>query len=115
MRPYIQSGDTVLVEKVAPHDLDPGDIVLYWTPGATPDEDKLICHRLVANSGKVYTKGDAVSRIHTFENNRQAEILGRVSAISRRDAAWRRPGQMTNLAWLVASLILTPLLRMRGL
>ena len=59
-------------------------------------------------------KGDALSSIEAFENGRQSEILGRVSAVARNGKAVPMPGRLGNLARLVGSLVAAPLLKMAG-
>ncbi len=62
----------------------------------------------------VYAKGDSLSSVQRFENGRQAEILGKVSGISRDGKLTAVPGRLGNFARLVGSLVATPILRMRG-
>jgi hypothetical protein len=119
MRPWLKSGDSLFIQSVPESELAPGDIILYWTPGTTPDRDKLTCHRLVGRWGegqrsKFMTKGDALSEIEQFENKRQSEVLGRVAAISRDGKTWPVPGRIGNLARLFGSLVAIPILRMAG-
>jgi hypothetical protein len=121
MRPWLKSGDSLFIQSAAETDLAPGDILLYWTPGATADQDKLTCHRMVGrlpqmrgSASKFLTKGDALSQIESFENHRQSEILGKVAAISRDGKTWPVPGRVGNLARLFGSLVAIPILRMAG-
>ena len=60
----------------------------------------------------VYAKGDAIPHIEQFENGRQAEILGKVQAISRDGRTSPVPGRSRSLAMLFGSLVSMPLLRM---
>ncbi len=125
MRPWLRSGDALFIQAVGEAQLAPGDILLYWTPGPTPHDDRLTCHRMVARLGagatvagkpkfKFYTKGDALSSIEGFENGKQSEILGRVSAISRDGRTVPVPGRIGNLARLLGSLVAAPILKMAG-
>jgi hypothetical protein len=121
MRPWLKSGDSLFIQSAAEAELSPGDILLYWTPGATPEQDALTCHRMVArvpglrgNAPTFLTKGDAMSHIESFENHRQSEILGKVAAISRDGKTWPVPGRIGNLARLFGSLVAMPILRMAG-
>ncbi len=126
MKPWLRPGDSLFIQRVDEAALSPGDVVLYWTPGRTPHEDHLTCHRMVARrsssrtSGdglprvKYFMKGDARSTIERFENGRESEILGRVSAVSRDDRAVPMPGRLGALARLLGSLVATPLLRATG-
>jgi hypothetical protein len=121
MRPWLKSGDSLFIQAATDAELAAGDILLYWTPGATPDQDALTCHRMVArvpgmrgDGPRFLTKGDALSHIETFENHRQSEILGKVAAISRDGKTWPVPGRIGNLARLFGSLVAIPILRMAG-
>jgi hypothetical protein len=121
MRPWLKHGDSLFIQAVSEAELAPGDILLYWTPGPTPDQDLLTCHRMVARvprsrgkQSRFLTKGDALSRIDSFENHRGSEILGKVAAISRDGKTWPVPGRIGNLARLFGSLVATPILKMAG-
>jgi hypothetical protein len=63
---------------------------------------------------KFYMKGDARSAIERFENGRESEILGRVSAVARDGRSMPVPGRVGNLARLLGSLVVTPLLKVTG-
>ena len=125
MRPWLRPGDALFIQSLGEADMVAGDILLYWTPGRTAHDDRLTCHRMVARmpagataSGnrkfKFFMKGDARSSIEGFENGRQSEILGRVSAISRDGQTQPVPGRIGSLARLVGSLVAAPILRMVG-
>ncbi|HEY7371705.1 MAG TPA: hypothetical protein VIF57_05960 [Polyangia bacterium] len=121
MRPWLKSGDSLFIQSVDEADLVPGDILLYWTPGRTPEKDALTCHRMVGrvpglggSEATFVTKGDALSHLEHFENHRQSEILGKVAAISRDGKTWPVPGRVGNLARLFGSLVAIPILRMAG-
>ena len=117
MRPWLRSGDILFVEHVSPESerqLRPGDVVLYWRAASRPENDALICHRLVARtgSGRVYAKGDALSDLEAFDDGRQALIIGRVRSICRQGQARSVPGRLVSVAILAASLLTMPLLRL---
>jgi hypothetical protein len=121
MRPWLKSGDSLFIQAAAEGEIAAGDILLYWSPGATPDEDALTCHRMVGRvpglrgqAPTYLTKGDAMSRIERFENQRECEILGKVAAVSRDGKTWPVPGRIGNLARLFGSLVAIPILRMAG-
>lgn len=125
MRPWLRPGDALFIQAVGETEMVPGDILLYWTPGRTAHDDRLTCHRMVARMPaagpaaggqkfKFFMKGDALSAIEGFENGRQSEILGRVSAISRDGQTQPVPGRIGNLARLLGSLVAAPILRMVG-
>ena len=55
---WLQAGDSLSSSRPARDDLGAGDIVLYWRPGATPDDDTLVCRRVdAACSRRVGRKG----------------------------------------------------------
>jgi len=120
MRPWLKQGDSLFIQTAAETQFAPGDVLLYWRPGATPDDDRLICHRMVtrvpnaAGARNYVTKGDALSGFEKFENGRDAEILGKVAAVSRDGKTWPVSGRIGNLARLFGSLVATPLLKMVG-
>lgn len=118
MRPFLKAGDSLFIQAASEGELGAGDILLYWSPGRTPDQDVLTCHRMVARvpgrAPRYLTKGDALSHIERFENGRQTEILGKVSAVSRDGKTWKAPGRVGNLARLFGSLVAMPILRMAG-
>jgi hypothetical protein len=120
MRPWLKPGDALFVEAVPETQLAAGDILLYWNPGATPDDDLLVCHRLVSRSTgpggdeRYVTKGDSNSRLERFENHKRYEILGKVVAVARDGKTRPMPGRIGNLARLVGSLVTAPLLKMVG-
>jgi hypothetical protein len=101
---------------VKEEEIHAGDVLLYWRPGRTPDEDALTCHRMVAKvatkgGSRIYAKGDSVPHIEQFENGRQAEILGKVQAISRDGRVSPVAGRSRNLAMLFGSLVSMPLFK----
>jgi hypothetical protein len=121
MRPWLKAGDSLFIQAVDEMELAAGDILLYWTPGATAAQDKLTCHRMVGRlpamggtGPRFLTKGDSLSQIERFENHRQSEILGKVAAISRDGKTWPVPGRVGSLARLFGSLVAIPILRMAG-
>jgi hypothetical protein len=121
MRPWLKPGDLLFVKTVDELELVAGDVLLYWSPGATPNDDKLICHRLVGRTARAgaavptyITKGDALSHFERFENGQRNEILGKVVAVSRDGQTRPLPGRLGSLARLFGSLAATPLLRMAG-
>src|SRR6185503_3018412 len=90
MQPVLGAGDSLFLRAVAVDALRVGDIVAYWTPGATPERDRLTCHRLVARlrnrrTGRyeLYLKGDAASGIERLVPGERSEILAKVVAVSR--------------------------------
>jgi hypothetical protein len=123
MKPWLRDGDSLFVESTDASRIAPGDIVLYWTPGRRPEDDRLTCHRMVARrqirrgpsrGPRIYVKGDALSAIERFDDGRESEVLGRVSAVSRDGRAIPVPGRVGNLARLAGSLVATPFLKMVG-
>jgi len=121
MRPWLKAGDSLFIQSTGESELGAGDILLYWSPGESAEQDVLTCHRMVGRvpagkgtGAKFLTKGDALSSIERFENGRQSEILGKVSAISRDGKTWPVPGRVGNLARLFGSLVAMPILKMAG-
>ena len=51
MRPWLRPGDALFIQAAGETEMAAGDILLYWTPGRTPHEDRLTCHRMVARVG----------------------------------------------------------------
>jgi len=78
-----------------------GDVALYWTPGRTPDEDVLRCHRV----GAPLPKGEAWAH---------AEILGRVSGLARDGRTLPMPGRLDQLGRLFGNEVAMPILRLAG-
>jgi hypothetical protein len=120
MRPWLKPGDSLFIQAVPETELGAGDILLYWNPGPTPNDDLLVCHRLVSRSTgpggdeRYVTKGDSNSRLERFENHKRYEILGKVVAVARDGKTRPMPGRIGNLARLVGSLVTAPLLKMVG-
>ncbi|HEX3698007.1 MAG TPA: hypothetical protein VH374_21720 [Polyangia bacterium] len=121
MRPWLKAGDSLFIQSAGESEIGAGDILLYWSPGENPDDDNLTCHRMVGRlpalggaAARIVTKGDAVSSIEHFENGRQSEILGKVSAVARDGKTWPMPGRVGSLARLFGSLVAMPILKMAG-
>jgi hypothetical protein len=110
MGPKLASADALFIESVDTEAVRPGDLVVYWRVGATPEEDSLICHRIVGrlptrDGMSVYLKGDALGFVERFGPRSAFEILGRVRAIHRDGVTHAVPGQVGNLAILASSLL----------
>jgi hypothetical protein len=101
LRPYLKPGDSLLIQAAQKNDLDAGDVVLYWTPGRTPDDDVLRCHRL----GEPLPKGTSWAH---------AEVLGRVSGLARDGRSLPMPGRLTHLERLFGPAVAMPILRLAG-
>jgi hypothetical protein len=101
LRPYVKPGDSLLIQAAEKNDLDVGDVVLYWSPGRTPDDDVLRCHRL----GAALPKGQSWAH---------AEVLGRVSGIARDGRSLPMPGRLDSLARLFGPHVAMPILRLAG-
>ena len=98
---WLKSGESLAVQTPglgAP--LAPGDVVLSWVPGPTPDDDALACRRLSAAGLR-----DAA---------REGELLGRVTLISRDGKTLPLPGRVGDLARSFGPLVAIPMLRMAG-
>ena len=101
LRQHVKAGDSLLVESAEKNDLDVGDVVLYWSPGRTPDEDVLRCHRV----GAPLPKGQSWAH---------AEVLGRVSGLARDGRSLPMPGRLDSLARLFGPEVAMPILRLAG-
>jgi hypothetical protein len=99
---WLKSGDSLSVQPPgvgAP--LAPGDVVLSWVAGPTPDEDALACHRLPAGAraGVLGIEG---------------ELLGRITLVARDGRTLPLPGRIGDLARSFGPLVAIPMLRMAG-
>lgn len=117
MQPSLHSGDSLFLERVRLEDTLPGDVLVYWRPGAVPEQDALVCHRMIARvsagrRARVYAKGDALCEIEQFEEGQDAEVLAKVRAASRDTRTWPMPGRAGSLAILAGSLARMPLLKL---
>ncbi|HEY2730551.1 MAG TPA: hypothetical protein VGK52_11460 [Polyangia bacterium] len=101
LRPYVKAGDSLLIQKAEKNELDVGDVVLYWSPGRTPDDDVLRCHRI----------GTPLPKGHSWTH---AEVLGRVSGIARDGRSVPMPGRLDSLARLFGAQVAMPILRLAG-
>jgi hypothetical protein len=101
LRPFLKTGDSLLIEASAKNDLDVGDVALYWSPGRTPDDDVLRCHRV----GSPMPAGQSWAH---------AEVLGRVSGLARDGRALPMPGRLDSLARLFGPEVAMPILRLAG-
>jgi hypothetical protein len=101
---WLKSGESLAVQTPglgAP--LAPGDVVLSWVPGPTPDDDTLACRRLSPAGAR-----DAV------DAGIDGELLGRVTLISRDGRTLPLPGRVGELARTFGPLVAIPMLRMAG-
>ena len=105
---WLKPGESLLIEAAPVSQLAAGDTLLYWTPGKTPDDDALICQRVPPRPGH------AKARIDSFENGRDAKVLGKVALLARDGKRLPLPGRAGNLAHLFGSLVATPILTMVG-
>jgi hypothetical protein len=108
LRRWLKSGDSLLIQAGPVSELAAGDFLLFWTPGATPDDDTLVCERMTARPGQAKTA------VESFENGQQAEILGKLAAVSADGKTWPLPGRIENLVPVFGSLVATPILKMVG-
>ena len=86
---WLKSGESLAVQTPglgAP--LGPGDVVLAWVPGPTPDEDALACRRL--------------SPAGTRDALIEGELLGRVTLVSRDGKTLPLPGRVGDPAAALA-------------
>jgi len=113
LRPWLKSDDSLRIQMAPVSELAPGDVLLYWTPGATPDDDALVCQRLVSRAPS-RKRSDARFEVESFENGRESEILGKLAAVSRDGKVVPLSGQLGDLAHVFGSLVATPMLKMAG-
>jgi hypothetical protein len=98
---WLKSGDALAVETPdAGAPLGPGDVVLSWIPGPSPDEDALACQRLTA----------ANLRAAVVEG----EVLGRVTLVARDGTRRPLPGRIGELARSFGPLVALPMLKLAG-
>ena len=98
---WLKSGESLAVQTPglgAP--LAPGDVVVSWVPGPTPDDDALACRRLSTAGAR-----DAAL---------EGELLGRVTRVSRDGKTLPLPGRVGGLARSFGPLVAIPMLRMAG-
>ena len=101
---WLKSGESLAVQTPglgAP--LAPGDVVLAWVPGPTPDEDALACRRL-STAGARDAADAAIG----------GELLGRVTLVSRDGKTLPLPGRVGDLARSFGPLVAIPMLKMAG-
>jgi len=101
LRPWVKQGDSLLIQATEKADLDVGDIALYWSPGRTPDDDVLLCHRV----GSPLPKGQSWAH---------AQVLGRVSGLARDGRDLPMPGRLDGLGRLFGAQVAMPILRLAG-
>ncbi len=93
---WLKSGASLSVEAPSPAAVfAPDDVVLSWVPGATPDDDRLVCHPASDRS----TKG---------------ERLGRVAILARDGRTMPLNGALAALAPHLTPMLALPVLRMAG-
>jgi hypothetical protein len=88
---WLGSGDSLLVESPGRFVAVAGDILLLWSPGATPEEDALAFHRLPAGGAP--------------PPGLRGEILGKVALVSRQGKALPLRGSIGELARSLGPLI----------
>jgi hypothetical protein len=101
---WLKSGESLAVQTPglgAP--LAPGDVVLTWVPGPTPDEDALACRRL-STAGVRDAANAGIG----------GELLGRVTLVSRDGKTLPLPGRVADLARSFGPLVAIPMLKMAG-
>jgi hypothetical protein len=95
LRAWIKSGDGLLIRSAGR--IEPGEIVLRWAPGPTPEEDTLTCERI--GPGGIAPGG---------------EVLGIISAVSRDGRPIPLFGPVGSLGRRFGSLVAMPILRTVG-
>jgi hypothetical protein len=98
--PWLKSGDQLVVQTGGRAAPVAGDILLSWTPGATPDDDALAFYRLPPGGGQ--------------RAGLEGEVLGKVALVSREGKTLPLPGRIGDLARSFGPLVALPILRMAG-
>jgi hypothetical protein len=95
---WLKAGDALSVEAPGPAaSFAATDVLLSWIPGATPDEDTLVCHR--AGNDPRAAKGELLGRVAVAaRDGRRLPIAGALSALTRQ----------------LAPMVALPVLRMAG-
>lgn len=93
---WVKPGDALFVEApAAGAAYAADDVLLSWVPGASPDEDGLVCHR----QGEGAPKG---------------ELLGRVTVVARDGRRLPLAGTLADLTSRLTPMVALPVLRMAG-
>jgi hypothetical protein len=100
LRPFLKARSSLVIEAARRDELDVGDVVLTWTPGATPDDDVLSCRRV----GSHVPAADA----------RPGEILGKVTAVTYDGQTIPMGGRVDAFARLFGAQVAMPILRLAG-
>jgi hypothetical protein len=100
---WLKAGDSLSVESPgAGAPLSDDDVVLSWVPGATPDDDTLVCHR-------------AGNHHHNNHHRRPAgELLGRVAVLARDGRRLPLTGRLSRFSLQLKPMVALPVLRMAG-
>jgi hypothetical protein len=99
VRPWLKAGSTLLIESVGSAGRGGDDILLYWQPGVTPDEDALVCRA----AGRADPRRGAAPG---------AEVLGRVVVVARDGTRAPLTRQLTgDLEARFGALVAEPILR----
>ena len=94
LRPWLKNGDSLLIQAAPVSELAAGDLLLYWTPGTTPDDDALICQRMVTRTPA--RKGsDTMSADRELRERSAVRDPGQAGGgvAGRQDLAAARPGR----------------------
>jgi hypothetical protein len=95
---WLRSGDSLSVEALGPAvPLAPGDVLLSWVPGASADQDTLVCHR----AGEARPPAGR-------------ELLGRVAVLARDGRRLPLTGALSELTARMGPMVALPVLGMAG-
>jgi hypothetical protein len=95
---WLKAGDSLSVEApVSGAPFADDDVVLSWVPGATPDDDTLVCHRAV-----------------NHHRRPAGELLGRVAVLARDGRRLPVTGRLSQLSVRLGPMVALPVLRMAG-
>ena len=110
---WLKSGESLAVQTPGlGGPLAPGDVVLSWVPGATPDEDALACRRLSTAGARDAAEAGQVGQLGQLGIG--GELLGRVTLVARDGKTLPLPGRVGDLARSFGPLVAIPMLKMAG-
>ena len=97
-RPWLRAGDSLRVELAGARDVGTGDIVLCWRPGATPDDDTLVCRRVDTDVRAAFAQDGT-------------EVLGKVAVVARDGKPWPMPRHIGDLQRMFGVIVAEPIVR----
>jgi signal peptidase I len=113
MRPFIESGDCVLIRRCSLNELFSGNIVALFYNGIDSKNDILCVHRLIwKNISKTrmifFMKGDSISFVGRIRIGKDAEFIGKVISVVKNNKMIFVDDYRSNFIGLFISLCLIP-------